>query len=72
MTRACDPKNRIHFNSQSWDLKLIGITELKIVIFGQNLAHFWSFLGNFWLVVKFVRPNGPNDVQHSHLQAKIV
>ena len=40
VTRACNPENQsrdpgIHFKSQSRDLKLIGISGLKIVNFGQ-------------------------------------
>ena len=53
-----------HFKSQSRDLKVIGISGLKIVIFGQILAHFWSFLAKFWLVVKLF---SPNYVQYSDL-----
>ena len=48
MNRACNPENQsrdpgIHFKSQSRDLKLIGISGLEIVIFGQ----FWPFIGSF-------------------------
>ena len=69
IARACNPENRsrdpgIHFKSQSQHLKVIGISGLKIVIFGQILAHFWSFLAKFWLVVKLF---SPNYVQYSDL-----
>ena len=47
----------------NWDF---GIENGKVLpIFGQ----FWAI---FWLVVKLFSPNGPNDVQYSHLHTKII